>query len=219
MMWRAGDRLRASLETTLHGELDGVRNELTASFATSFEALRREIVTDHEMVEARSAEHEAKLFSTLYRVADAFEKIAEGLDADRRDCRQQLDAVEFLPREVGTRIRAADRSSAIRRRGLDRARRAGDRFGGRADIDLSESPIPVGTPVEVRSRFHDRWVHGFAVAEYVVGPIDAAIGCAGSRNLTSSLCSSTRPTCAEPRLRPTCRLPPPADHPERSMWR
>jgi hypothetical protein len=38
------------------------------------------------------------------------------------------------------------------------------------DIDLSEAPIPVDTFVEVRSRFHDHWVHGFAIAEYIAGP-------------------------------------------------
>jgi hypothetical protein len=37
------------------------------------------------------------------------------------------------------------------------------------DIDLTDSPIPVGAHVDVRSRFHDHWIHGFAVAEYVDG--------------------------------------------------
>ena len=38
------------------------------------------------------------------------------------------------------------------------------------DIDLRELPIELDAPVEVRSRFHDGWVGGFMVADYVRGP-------------------------------------------------
>lgn len=34
-----------------------------------------------------------------------------------------------------------------------------DRF-----VDLTDTPIPVGAQVELRSRFDRRWTHGFAVA-------------------------------------------------------
>ena len=219
MMWRAGDRLRASLETTLHGELDGVRNELTASFATSFEALRREIVTDHEIVNARSAEHEAKLFSTLYRVADAFEKIAEGLDADRRDRRQQLDAVEFLLRELVLGFAQPTAAPPFVVGGSIEPGALGDRPLGRVDIDLSDSPIPVGTPVEVRSRFHDRWVHGFGVAEYVVGPDRRGYRLRRLAEPDQLPLLFDEADVRRATLASDLPLPPPADHPERSMWR
>ena len=39
-----------------------------------------------------------------------------------------------------------------------------------ADIDLTDLPIELDAPVEVRSRFHDGWVSGFTVADYVRGP-------------------------------------------------
>ena len=35
------------------------------------------------------------------------------------------------------------------------------------DVDLRQGTIPVGVPVEVRSRFDHRWTHGFSIA--VVG--------------------------------------------------
>lgn len=31
-------------------------------------------------------------------------------------------------------------------------------------VDLTDTPIPIGAEVELRSRFDDRWTHGFAVA-------------------------------------------------------
>ena len=31
-------------------------------------------------------------------------------------------------------------------------------------VDLTDTPIPVGPQVELRSRFDHRWTHGFAVA-------------------------------------------------------
>lgn len=31
-------------------------------------------------------------------------------------------------------------------------------------IDIRSTSISVGSPVEVRSRFDDRWIHGFSVA-------------------------------------------------------
>jgi hypothetical protein len=33
-----------------------------------------------------------------------------------------------------------------------------------AELDIRTDPIPVGAAVEVRSRFDDRWTHGFSVA-------------------------------------------------------
>src|SRR6476620_707189 len=100
MMRRVGDRLRASWTTLLRGELEGVRDELTTSLTSSFDDLRRDILAERDVAETRSAVHETELGNALHRVADAFESIAANLEIDRRDRREQLDAVEFLLREM-----------------------------------------------------------------------------------------------------------------------
>ena len=170
MIRRIGDRLRASWTGLLRGELDGVRSELTTSITTSFEELRHDIVVERDVVEARVADHDLELVNALHRMADAFESIAESLEADRRDRRAQLDAVEFLLRELVIGFAPATAVRPVVLGGSIEPGAGADANGcGGIDIDLSD-PIPVDAPVEVRSRFHDHWVHGFAVGEYIGGP-------------------------------------------------
>lgn len=169
MMRRFSDRLRASCASLLRSELDGVRAEFTTSWTSSFDELRRDLVAQRDEVEARVAEHNMELVNTLHRVADAFESIAESLEVDRRDRPAQLDAVEFLLREIVIGFAQPSAAPPVVLGGTvdPAALRANPR--GEVDIDLSDPPIPVDARVEVRSRFDDHWVHGFAVAEYVSG--------------------------------------------------
>jgi hypothetical protein len=170
MMWRVGERLRASWEGLLRGELDGVRAELTTSWTSSFDELRRDIVSERDVVDARVADHDLQLVNTLDRVADAFENIAESLEADRRDRRVQLDTVEFLLRELVLGFAQPTAVPPVVLGGSIDAEAPSDGQHYGVDIDLSDVPIAVDTIVDVRSRFHDRWVHGFAVSEYIPGP-------------------------------------------------
>jgi hypothetical protein len=175
MMGRVGDRVRASWTGLLRGELEGVRAELTTSWTSSFDELRRDVVAERADVDARVAEHDSELVNALHRVAEAFEGIATSLDTDRRDRRDQLDAVEFLLRELvigfaqPTALRPVVLGGTIAPGALDPDANRSEPAGA-IDIDLSDAPIPVDTFVEVRSRFHDHWVHGFAVAKYIPGP-------------------------------------------------
>jgi hypothetical protein len=168
-MIRRGGRIRA-WTTLLRGELDGVRTELTDSWTTSFAELRRDVVSEREAIDARTAEHDLELVNALHRVAESFERIAESLESDRRDRQVQLDAVEFLMREMvlGAAHPTAV-SSAVLGGTIDSTALVGSNDSD-IDIDLSEAPLRVGTLVEVRSRFHDHWVHGFAITEYIPGP-------------------------------------------------
>lgn len=172
MMGRVGDRIRQSWAGLLRGELDGVRAELTTSWTSSFDELRRDIVAERDVVEARVADHDLELVNALHRVADAFESIAESLEADRRDRRAQNDTVEFLLRELVLGFAQPSAAPPIVLGGsidpMSTPLTAGRERG--VDIDLSDSPLPVDALVEVRSRFHDRWVSGFAVAEHIPGP-------------------------------------------------
>jgi hypothetical protein len=215
MMGRVSNRRRASLETMLHGEFEGVRNELT----TTFEELRREIVTEHEVVEARAAQQEAELFAALHRIAGAFEKIAEGLETDRRDRRHQLDAVEFLLREMVLGFAPPTATPPVVVGGSIEPDALAARSLGRVDIDLSDTPIAVGTAVEVRSRFHDRWVHGFAVAEYVVGPERRGYRLRRMAEPDQLPLLFEEADVRSATLTSDLPLPTPADDPNHSIWR
>src|SRR5205823_1600615 len=100
----------------------------------------------------------------------AFESIAANLECDRRDRREQLDAVEFLLREMVLGSMSATAARPVVEGGTIDPEQLGAGHKAAVDIDLSDLPIAVGTIVEVRSRFHDQWVHGFAVGEYIPGP-------------------------------------------------
>ncbi|MGO9874662.1 MAG: hypothetical protein ACLPVY_12775 [Acidimicrobiia bacterium] len=102
----------------------------------------------------------------LHRIADSIERLSAQLDAYHQERAEHLDAVEFLLREmvIGT-ISVLPVGPVV--------------LGGVIDpgaIDLTRSEVTiiaegcaleVDTSVEVRSRFHDRWVLGFTIAEAV----------------------------------------------------
>ena len=203
----------------LRGELDGVREELTTSFAKSFDELRRDIAAERDLVDARTLDRDTEIVSALNRVADAFASIAASLEADRGERRRQLDAVEFLLREMvlGLALPASGTSGVLG--GSIDPSAIGTGAFGEVDIDLSDSPIAVGTAVEVRSRFHDRWVVGFAVAEYVVGDDRRGyrlrrLAEADQLPLLFDEGDVRRATLAS-----DLPLPAPADDPSHSMWR
>jgi len=113
-----------------------------------------------------------ELAKALDRIADSIERVAAQLDSYHLERAEHLDAIEFLLREmvISTVPATAPRSivlgGVIEPVELD-------------DDDLEDegiSIIPDGYPleidiaVEVRSRFHDRWISGFSVAEAVESP-------------------------------------------------
>ena len=89
----------------------------------------------------------------------------------------------------------------------------------RVDIDLSDTPIPVGTSVEVRSRFHDRWVHGFAVAEYVVSPERRGYRLRRMAEAEQLPLLFDEADVRRATLASDLPLPTPADDPNHSIWR
>ena len=83
----------------------------------------------------------------------------------------QLDAVEYLLRDgasAGWVGRATAFVPIISRRSID-PNKLGAGANGDIELDLTETMIEIDAEVEVRSRFHDGWVHGFTVADYVRG--------------------------------------------------
>jgi hypothetical protein len=106
---------------------------------------------------------DAEIAGALARVAETIDRLAAQLDAHHTERAAQLDAIEFLLREV-VLGGAGGRPSSVGAGGEP------DPIGA---VDHTISLVPGGpllevdTPVEVRSRFHDRWICGFAVAEVI----------------------------------------------------
>ena len=106
----------------------------------------------------------AELASSLDRITETIDRLAAQLDAHHVERAQQLDAIEFLLREVV--LGGASNRTVV--------------LGGVVDPQVVEADreitlvsdgvlLEVDTTVEVRSRFHDRWICGFAVAEVIDG--------------------------------------------------
>jgi hypothetical protein len=114
-------------------------------------------------------ERDAELSKGLDRIADSIERVAAQLDSYHQERAEHLDAIEFLLREmvIGTVPSSASRPIVL---------------GGVIDPDPLEPgdheislvndarPLEIDAAVEVRSRFHDRWIGGFTVSESVNTP-------------------------------------------------
>ena len=116
----------------------------------------------------RLADINLDVAKSLDRIADSIERIGAQLDSYHSERAEHLDAIEFLLREmvIGTVQPAAGRSIVM---------------GGVVDpdeLDPDDSitilpdgfPLEPDTAVEVRSRFHDRWIAGFSIAEAIDEP-------------------------------------------------
>ena len=112
--------------------------------------------------------YDLELAKAFDRISDSIERIGAQLDSYHLERAEHLDAIEFLLREmvISTVPPTAARSSIF-----GGVVESGDRD---ADDDITilpdGYPLEADTPVEVRSRFHDRWISGFSIAEAVDTP-------------------------------------------------
>ena len=95
----------------------------------------------------------------------AIERVAAQLDSYHQERAEHLEAIEFLLREmvIGTVPSAANRPIVLG--GVVERRYRGER-----EISLvvaDDEALAIDAAVEVRSRFHDRWIGGFTIAEAV----------------------------------------------------
>ena len=102
----------------------------------------------------------------LHRIADSIERLGAQIDSYHHERAQHLDAIEFLLREMVIGTVAPSGTPAIVLGGVIDPD-ALDGAGPEITIIADGLPLEVDTPVEVRSRFHDRWICGFAIAEAV----------------------------------------------------
>lgn len=191
-MRRLSDQARLEGMLALRRALEGVRRGQNAARAAGDEIVRASLYgrhsgepsnwllrAEHERNAAAAVEpdddafiepafagtdHDAELRKGLDRIADSIERVAAQLDSYHQERSEHLDAIEFLLREmvIGTVPASASRpivlGGVIDRETMERDDR---------EISLIEGggALEVDAAVEVRSRFHDRWIGGFMIAE------------------------------------------------------
>jgi hypothetical protein len=105
------------------------------------------------------------LTAALQGIAESIDALAAQLDAYHVERVQHLDAIEFLLRElvIGSMQPTAAPPLVL-----------GGVVEPLADDEIvilpDGGPLVAGRAVEVRSRFHDRWISGFSIAEVVDEP-------------------------------------------------
>ena len=111
--------------------------------------------------------HDLELAKALNRISDSIERIGAQLDSYHLERAEHLDAIEFLLREmVISTVPATANRSSIFGGVVDNTRHPDDEIS----ILPDGFPLDHDTAVEVRSRFHDRWISGFSIAEAVDTP-------------------------------------------------
>jgi hypothetical protein len=141
-----------------------------AELARDSDEIVNKLIVGEEHLSEPAVDHDFELAKALDRIADSIERVAAQLDSYHLERAEHLDAIEFLLREmvISTVPATAPRSIVL----------GGVVDPGELDVDDNDeiSIIPDGFPleidvaVEVRSRFHDRWISGFSIAEAVESP-------------------------------------------------
>jgi hypothetical protein len=107
------------------------------------------------------------LTAALERIAESIDGLAAQLDAYHVERAQHLDAIEFLLRELVIGSIQPTAAPPLVLGGVVEPPALGE-----DDIMITpdRGPLVAGRTVEVRSRFHDRWISGFSIAEVVDEP-------------------------------------------------
>jgi hypothetical protein len=163
-MRRLSDRARVEGTLALRKAFNSVRREGLLRSAPNGEA---DIRLDDPRPLVSIGTQDLELAKALNRISDSIERIGAQLDSYHLERAEHLDAIEFLLREmvISSVPPTANRSSIFG--GVVEAERR-----DRDEIAIVPDGFPLGidTAVEVRSRFHDRWISGFSIAEAVDTP-------------------------------------------------
>lgn len=163
MLRRVSDQARVEGKRALQRALEGVRGH------PAQRPVGRRARAEIEPSSAEENDTPDEATKALMRIADTIERVSVQLDAHQQERAEHFDAIEFLLREMvlgsalPTMARPTVRGGIVDPDAIENIR---------ADIDLSgrEYALAVETSVEVRSRFHDRWICGFTISEVVGGP-------------------------------------------------
>jgi hypothetical protein len=107
------------------------------------------------------------LTAALERIAESIDGLAAQLDAYHVERAQHLDAIEFLLRELVIGSMQPTAAPPLVFGGVVEPQALGE---DEIMIIPDRGPLVAGHSVEVRSRFHDRWISGFSIAEVVDEP-------------------------------------------------
>jgi hypothetical protein len=183
-MRRISERARLEGMLALRKALDGVRRGQSAAPPVERGAPPADdvdVVTPHgasTRLDRPIPEREAELLKGLDRIADSIERVAGQLDSYHQERAEHLDAIEFLLREmvIGT-IPLSSPVPASRPTVLGGVIDTEEHEISLVDAEqreislvVDEVTLAVNAAVEVRSRFHDRWIGGFTIAEAVNTP-------------------------------------------------
>ena len=175
-MRRLSERARLEGMLALRKALDGVRRGQSVAPATS----RRHAIAADDVdpvaahAERSLPERDAEFLKGLDRIADSIERVAAQLDSYHQERAEHLDAIEFLLREmvIGTIPVSAGRPTVLG--GVidteEREISLVDAEEHEISLVVHEVALAVNAAVEVRSRFHDRWIGGFTIAEAMNTP-------------------------------------------------
>jgi hypothetical protein len=178
-MRRISERARLEGMLALRKALDGVRRGQSAALPAERGAPPADDI-DLAAPHAESArlERDAELLKGLDRIADSIERVAAQLDSYHQERAEHLDAIEFLLREMvigtipGSSPVAASRPTVLGGVIDTEEHEVSLVDAEKREISLvgDEVTLAVDAAVEVRSRFHDRWIGGFTIAEAVNTP-------------------------------------------------
>jgi hypothetical protein len=173
-MRRISERARLEGMLALRKALDGVRRPPVADLQrvprsdSAPTAIPDAGGVDGDDPAPELAARDVELMRGLDRIADSIERVAAQLDSYHQERAEHLDAIEFLLREmvIGSVPSPATRPvvlGGVIEREID----VGER---EISLVVDEVALAVDAAVEVRSRFHDRWIGGFTIAETVNTP-------------------------------------------------
>jgi hypothetical protein len=174
---RLSERARLEGKLALRKALDGVRGRSSEPVSTE-QAWWQPVDAppDDDIAPLLAAESEPFLLppapaitltAALERIAESIDGLAAQLDAYHVERAQHLDAIEFLLRELVIGSIQPTAAPPLVLGGVVEPQALGE-----DDIAIiPDGPLVAGRSVEVRSRFHDRWISGFSIAEVVDDPM------------------------------------------------
>lgn len=174
---RLSERARLEGKLALRKALDGVRGRSSEPVSTE-QAWWQPVDSppDDDIAPLLAAETEPFLLppapaitltAALERIAESIDGLAAQLDAYHVERAQHLDAIEFLLRELVIGSIQPTAAPPLVLGGVVEPQALGE-----DDIAIiPDGPLVAGRSVEVRSRFHDRWISGFSIAEVVDDPM------------------------------------------------
>ena len=176
-MRRLSERARLEGMVALRKAVDGVRRPQLAARATDFEPVdsRRAVMPDVDDVDLVAdrpppalAARDVELVQGLDRIADSIERVAAQLDSYHQERAEHLDAIEFLLRELVISSVPSPANRPVVLGGV--IEREIENEEREISLVVDDVALAVDAAVEVRSRFHDRWIGGFTIAESVTTP-------------------------------------------------